>query len=76
MNRHVWPSRIVSVVDGLPWQSRARRERAVELGLRLSVVKNAYSYEIFHEAFGRPSASNRGAAMLVRHAPGGWAHQT
>jgi hypothetical protein len=48
----------------------------VELGPRLSIVKNAYNYEIFHEAFGRPGVSDHGAATLVCHALGRWTHQT
>ena len=59
-------------LDALPWQTRARRERALELGARLSTVKNAYNYEVFWEAFGRPGGSAVSVDMFVRDSLPRW----
>jgi hypothetical protein len=59
-------------LDALPWQTRARRERALELGARLSEVKNAYNYEVFWEAFGRPGGSAGSVDQFVRQTLPRW----
>jgi hypothetical protein len=58
--------------EALPWGTRRERERAVDLGMWLSPITRAHYFEVFHEEFGFPDRSDRGAAMLARHALGGW----
>ncbi|MGH2354848.1 MAG: phosphotransferase [Chloroflexota bacterium] len=59
-------------LDALPWHTRSQRDRAYDLGTRLSPIRGAYVFEIFHQAFGMKGHSSRGAAMLVGHAVRGW----
>jgi hypothetical protein len=59
-------------LDALPWQTRARRGRALELGARLSAVKNDYNAVARWEAFGRPGGSAGSVDGFVRHTLPRW----
>ena len=44
-------------LDALPWQSRAKRERAFDLAMCLAPIKQAYEEEQFCEAVGRTAGN-------------------
>ncbi len=59
-------------LDALPWQTRERRERALDLALRLAPIKLAYEGEIFAEARGWAGGHPRLTAWCMARALQRW----
>ncbi len=59
-------------LDALPWQTRERRGRALDLALRLAPIKTAYEGEIFAEARGWADGHPRLTAWCMARALQRW----